>query len=182
MRRVALWATLAVVGSGCATVLHGNLQEVRIESSPPGATATISPMTSERGPLFLDAEKRVVTTPATVKLRRDNTYRVEIEKAGYTSSMTQVVSSYDWLSAPVFCGIPCELVGDAYDGLSPTAQKATMFPLGFFRAIGRGTRLLSPDALLGNAFKLRPKEAGFWSGWHGYGTPEVTATLQPMSR
>src|SRR5439155_781702 len=52
-----------------------------------------------------------VTTPATVRLRRDNTYRVDIQKSGYKLATTKLVSSYDWLNAPVACG-PCELIGD----------------------------------------------------------------------
>src|SRR5262245_19770833 len=48
MKRIALWAGLALAGSGCtATVLHGKFQDVRIDSSPPGATATISPRSEE---------------------------------------------------------------------------------------------------------------------------------------
>jgi len=38
---------------------------------------------------------------------------------------------------------------------------------------------LSPEALLGNAFKLRPQGGGFFTDWHGLGTPKVEATLEP---
>ena len=41
-----------------------------------------------------------MTTPATVRLRRDNNYRIELEKPGYKIGTTQVVSAYDWLWAP----------------------------------------------------------------------------------
>src|SRR5690242_7688231 len=79
---LVLVAALALLG-GCATIVHGPYQDVRIDSDPPGATATISPQLSERGPGYIDTEKsRKVTTPATVRLLRDNTYRVEIEKPG----------------------------------------------------------------------------------------------------
>jgi hypothetical protein len=66
--------------------MHGPYQDVRIESDPPGAKATISPMISQRGPAYLDEKKQTVTTPATVRLKRDNTYRVEYEKAGTRSA------------------------------------------------------------------------------------------------
>ena len=91
--------------------VHGPYQEVTIDSNPPGAKATVSAQSSERGPLFIDKEKQVVTTPSTVRLRRDNTYRVEVEKEGYKISTNQVVSSYDWVwTFPSPCG-PCEAIG-----------------------------------------------------------------------
>ena len=112
MRRHPLcFASLLALLSGCATVMHGPYQDVRIESDPPGAKATISPMLSARGPNFLDDKKQTVTTPATVRLRRDNTYRIELEKSGYKIGNSQVLSSYDWLWAPLLCG-PCEAVGE----------------------------------------------------------------------
>src|SRR5216117_2639059 len=113
MRREPLFlaSVLALLG-GCATLLHGPYQEVALESNPPGATATIMPTLSERGTNYLDPTKQyTVTTPATVRLRRDNTYRVDIQKSGYKLATTKLVSSYDWLNAPVACG-PCELIGD----------------------------------------------------------------------
>src|SRR5213593_1902000 len=106
-----LLTALAMLAGGCATLVHGPYEDVRIDSSPPGATATVSPLLSERGPIFLDpAKKYTVTTPATLHLRRDNSYRVEFSKPGYKIATTQVASSYDWVWAPVTCG-PCEAVG-----------------------------------------------------------------------
>jgi hypothetical protein len=186
-RQASLVASVLVFLGGCATVVHGPYQDVRIDSVPAGATATVSPMTSERGPLFLD-KPQTVTTPATVRLHRDNTYRVEIQKPGYKIATSQLVSSYDWVWAPVACG-PCEAVGDlpTYDmkdhALPVRFLQAVFYeyPRGFIRAIGRGFRILSPDAVLGSAFKLKPKDGGFWSNWTALETPQLSASLEPTS-
>jgi hypothetical protein len=188
MRQEALFlaAVLPFLG-GCATMIHGRYQEVAIESIPPGATATVTPLLSERGPLFLDPRKQQsVTTPATVRLRRDNSYRIEIAKPGYRIGSKKVETSYDWLWAPVTCG-PCEAVGDlpTYDLKNQPWPLRFLegafyeYPKGFIRALGRGLRIFSPEALLGNSFKLRPEGGGFFSDWHALGTPRVSATLEP---
>jgi len=190
MRREPLFLTcvLALV-SGCATLIHGPYQEVSVESNPPGATATIVPTLSERGTNYLDPTRQyTVTTPATVRLRRDNTYRVDVQKSGYKLTSTKVVSSYDWLNAPVVCG-PCELIGDlpTYDLKGKPLPVRFVenafyeYPRGFMAAWGKGLRVFSPEALLGNSFKLREQKACFFSGWHGLGTPQVTTTLEPSS-
>ena len=185
-RQPVLLASLAALVGGCATVIHGPMQDVRVESNPPGATATITPTMSERGPLFLDPNKKyTVTTPAVVRLRRDNSYRIEYEKAGYRIGNSKVTSSYDWLWAPVVCG-PCEAVGDlpTYDmkqhALPVRFLEAFFYeyPVGFFRSWGRGLRLFSPEAHLGTSFKLKPEDGGYWSDWHAVGTPTVATTLQ----
>ena len=133
--------------------------------------------------------KRTVTTPATLRLRRDNTYRVELAKTGYKINTARVVSSYDWLWAPVTCG-PCEAVGElpTYDlkgrALPLRFLEAAFYeyPKGFIRAIGRGFRLFSPDALLGNAFKLKGPDAGYLTNWNGLETAQVSANLEPLSK
>ncbi len=185
---LALAAALLLLG-GCATVVHGPYQEVRIDSDPPGATATISPQLSERGPAFVDEQKaRTVTTPATVRLLRDNSYRVEIQKPGYKIASTQIVPEYDWLWAPVACG-PCEAVGalPSYDvsdkniGVQLAESFFYEYPKGFIGGWGKGLRLFSPDALLGNSFKLKEKDSGYWIDWHGLGTPEIHPKLEPSS-
>jgi hypothetical protein len=171
---------------GCAIVAHGPYEYVRIESTPPGATATVAATLSERGPLFLDKNKQTVTTPATVRLLRDNTYRVEMEKPGHKLASTQIVSSYDWIWAPISCG-PCEAIGElpTYDmkgrPLPVRFAEAAFYsyPKGFFRAFGRALRVFSPDALHGSAFKLKQKDSGYFENWHALGTPVVTATLEP---
>ena len=183
---LVLATTLALLG-GCATIVHGPYQDVRIDSNPPGATATIAPQLSERGPGFLDTEKtRKVTTPATVRLLRDNSYRVEIEKPGYKTASTQIVSEYDWFWGQITCG-PCEAVGalPSYDmkdhNVAVRFAESVFYeyPKGFIGGWGKGLRLVSPDAMLGSTFKLKEKNSGYWSGWHGLGTPEIRPTLEP---
>ena len=187
MRRHQLcFASLLALLSGCATLIHGEYQNVRIESDPPGAKATISPMLSARGPNFLDDKKQTVTTPATIRLRRDNTYRVEMEKSGYKIGNSQVVSSYDWIWAPLPCG-PCEAVGEL--PTADTAEKSAPvrfanalyeYPKGAIKALGYSLRLLSPEAMMGTSFKLRPADGGFFSDWHALGEPTVAAKLDPI--
>jgi hypothetical protein len=185
---LALAAATAVLG-GCATVVHGPYQHVLIESNPPGATAKISPQTSERGPAFLDETKeRTVTTPATVRLLRDNTYRVEMEKPGYKIASTQIVSEYDWFWGQISCGA-CEAVGalpavdtsESNVGVQLLEDLFYEYPKGAIGAAGKGLRLLSPDSHLGSTFKLKQKDSSYWTGWHGLGTPRIRATLEPGS-
>jgi hypothetical protein len=182
---LVLVAALALLG-GCATIVHGPYQDVRIDSDPPGATATISPQLSERGPGYIDTEKtRKVTTPATVRLLRDNSYRVEIEKPGYKVASTQLVPEYDWFWGTVTCG-PCEAVGalpnyemkDSNAGVVFLERAFYEYPKNFIGGWGKGLRLFSPDALLGSTFKLKEKDSGYWEGWHGLGTPEIRPTLE----
>ena len=183
-----LLAMATVALGGCATIFHGPYQEVVIDSSPPGAKATVSAQGSERGPLFVDPKKQTVTTPATVRLRRDNTYRVEVEKEGYKISTYQVVSAYDWLLAPSLCG-PCEAVGalPTYDmsghALPVRFAEAAFYeyPVGTFRSFGKALRIFSPDALMGNAFKLKSKDGGYFEDWSGLGTPTIRVPLEPTT-
>jgi len=173
---------------GCATLVHGKYQVIRVDSTPPGATATITPLSSERGPLFMDEERHTVTTPAEVKLLRDNAYRIEYEKAGYKRASKQLESSYDWIWAPAACA-PCEAIGET-PVPDMTGRNVWLrlleaafyeYPRGFFRAIGRGLRVISPDALLGSSFKLKEKGGGYFENWHALGEPGVTAVLEPSS-
>ena len=182
-----LAAALAAL-SGCATLVHGPYQDVVIDSNPPGAKATVTGQASERGPNFVDKEKQEVTTPATVWLRRDNSYRVEVQKEGYKIGSNQVVSEYDWLWSPSLCG-PCEAIGalPTYDmsqsSLPVRFLQAAFYeyPVGVFRASGRALRIFNPDALMGNSFKLKSKGSGFFDDWSGVTTPTVGTDLEPTS-
>jgi hypothetical protein len=187
MRKAFLAAALGAL-TGCATLVHGPSQDVLIDSNPPGAKATVSGMLSERGPNFIDKQKQEVTTPATVRLRRDNSYRVELQQEGYKIATNQVVSEYDWFMSPLMCGA-CEAIGalptyDMSERSLPVrfAQAAFYeYPVGTFRAIGRALRLISPEAIMGTSFKLKAKDAGYWDDWTGVGTPRVSTTLEPIS-
>jgi len=184
MRRPLCFASLVALLTGCSTLMHGPYQDVRIESDPPGATATISPMISQRGPAFLDDKKQTVTTPATVRLKRDNTYRVEYEKSGYKIGNQQVVSSYDWFWSPLVCGF-CEAVGELPSADVNESSRSVKFanalyeyPKGGFRAFGYTMRLFNPEAYMGNTFKLKPGDGGYFSDWHALGEPSVGAKLE----
>jgi hypothetical protein len=186
-RQAMLLAVACGALSGCATLVHGPYQDVTIDSNPPGAKATVAAQTSERGPGYVDKEKQVITTPSTVRLRRDNTYRVEVEKEGYKIGSNQVVSSYDWVWAfPSLCG-PCDAIGalPTYDMSDrPLAVRFAQaafyeYPVGMFRAFGKALRIFTPDALLGNAFKLQGKDDN--QNWYGLGTPTVDTPLEPTS-
>lgn len=188
MIREAFLAGACAALTGCATFVHGPYQDVVIDSNPPGATATVAAQLSERGPNFVQKEKQSVTTPATVRLRRDNSYRIELEKEGYKIGSAGVVSEYDWVWSPLLCG-PCEAIGTlpTYDmserSLPVRFLQATFYeyPVGAFRAVGRALRIVNPEALLGNSFKLKSKDAGFWEDWSGVSTPSVSTELEPIS-
>jgi uncharacterized protein YceK len=53
---VSLLLVLAPLLSGCATVIHGTRQNVRVETDPPGATAS--------------AGGQKITTPGVLTLKR----------------------------------------------------------------------------------------------------------------
>lgn len=185
---VALGGLLA----GCSTMVHGPVQSVRIESSPPGAQATITPQTSQRGPGFVHESEQTVTTPATVDLRRDTNYRVEFQKEGYKIASTRVRSEYNWfLGFTPFCGgFPlnvCEAVGqiplpDVQERPLPVRFLTAFFtyPVGAIGAVGKSLRLISPEALAGHSFKLQSEDDGYFDQWSGTGTPVVQNTLERL--
>lgn len=173
---------------GCSAFVHGPMQNVQIASDPPGAEATITPQTSERGPRFVDKDSEMtVRTPATVQLRRDTNYRVEWQMPGYRIESQKLRSAYDWTWAPVACG-PCEAVGalprpDMKDrALALRFLSATFYeyPVGAIGAAGLALRLLSPEALLGTSFKLKSQNDGYFDDFFAVGTPTVSTTLEPL--
>lgn len=187
MRTPAFATLLALALGGCAAIVHGPLQDVRLESSPPGAAVTIFPQQSQRGPLFLDEEQIKATTPATVRLHRDTSYRAEFQKSGYVIGEKKIVSKYDWVLAPIACG-PCEAIGElpTYDmkGRSVPVRFGQAafyeYPVGAVRSVGEALRIVSPEAIMGDAFKLKSEDDGYWTNWTGIGTPIISVDLAPV--
>ena len=66
MREPVILVAAAALLGGCATIVHGPYQDVRIDSNPPGATATITAQQSERGPGYLDETKERKVTIETI--------------------------------------------------------------------------------------------------------------------
>ena len=92
---------LAPFLSGCATVIHGTHQDVRVETDPPGATAW--------------AGGQRITTPGVLNLKRkEKALEIVVEKEGYETrrvAMTRKDSGWDWLNT---IGIPAGIgVGGA---------------------------------------------------------------------
>lgn len=187
MRTTTFGLVLTLALGGCSAIVTGPQQDVRIESNPPGANVTIYPQQSQRGPLFLDEEQVTVTTPATVRLQRDTNYRVEFQKPGYVIGEKRIFSKYNWALAPIACG-PCEAVGElpTYDMkdhnvLVRFGQAAAYeYPVGAVRSVGKALRIVSPEAIMGDAFKLKSEDDGYWTNWTGVGTPTVSMDLAPL--
>ena len=104
---------------GCATIIHGTTQQVRIESVPAAATARVGAQT--------------VTTPAEVRLARDSSYDVAFEKPGFMparSHIGQTTSGVLWanlLLGGIIGMIVDSSTGAAYD-LDPSTVSVTLLP------------------------------------------------------
>jgi hypothetical protein len=103
LRQVSLSLGLALLLSGCATVLHGTRQDVRVETNPPGATAS--------------AGDQKITTPGVLKLKRkEKALEIVVEKEGYETrrvALTRKDSALQWLNV---IGIPGGIVAGATVG------------------------------------------------------------------
>jgi hypothetical protein len=54
------------------------------------------------------------------------------------------------------------------------------YPVGAVRSVGKALRIVSPEALMGDAFKLKAEDAGYWTDWTGVGTPVISVDLAPV--
>ena len=68
--------------SGCASISRGTTETFSIQTMPTGVTATLS-------------NGLACTTPCTLTIKRKGTFTVTLEKKGYETIMTSVVSSRD---------------------------------------------------------------------------------------
>ncbi len=81
------WTTPLVVfclclACGCASLIRGNTQEIRIDSYPPGASGEVDGMS--------------IQTPAKLMLSRNEPHTVVLRKEGYTEYRTEITKEFSW--------------------------------------------------------------------------------------
>ncbi len=104
---IVVAAVLALVG--CATIIHGGTQEIRVTSQPSGAVVRIPGLAT--------------TTPGVLKLQRRKLYTLVFEKEGYKPVEVQLKKTVDgWLFGNIIFG---GLVGLAIDFGTGAAYKLT---------------------------------------------------------
>src|SRR5262245_19655719 len=83
--------SLLAATSGCATIMSGTTERIRLESDPPGATVRV--------------DRNSYTTPVDVKLARSRNHDVEFQSDGYVSAKRQVTrDSNDWVWGNILIG------------------------------------------------------------------------------
>ena len=157
--RMSLLLVLAPLLSGCATVIHGTRQNVRVETDPPGATAS--------------AGDQKITTPGVLRLRRkEKALEIVVEKAGYETrrvALTRKDSALQWFN---MIGIPAGVVAGASAGADHSSSD-----------ISSGLRNTATGAIVGG---VAISGAGMLID-HGNGAaytldpPLVVLRLEPLS-
>ncbi|MEI6279291.1 MAG: PEGA domain-containing protein [Verrucomicrobiae bacterium] len=88
MKTMLAGLAVAFALTGCASIVSGTHKNITINSTPPGATATIY---NKRGALV-----RAMSTPCVVSLRRGDgywvpaRYKVNVEKEGYNPQTFEI--------------------------------------------------------------------------------------------
>jgi hypothetical protein len=118
MRKAFAAALMAFSLTGCATIMHGNHQEVGFSSTPTGAQVTVD-------------NKPLGVTPTTASLTRKDKHVVRIEMAGYQPYELQLTRQVDgWVVGNIVFGGVIGLAVDAINGsmykISPSAVNGTL--------------------------------------------------------
>src|SRR5687767_6518542 len=99
----AVSVIISVALSGCASVISGSHQNVKINSHPSGARVTVA-----RGD---GHQVATLTTPGVANLKRSSgyfngaNYAATIEKPGYRSQTVQITSTANpWMFGNIFIG------------------------------------------------------------------------------
>lgn len=95
------------ISAGCASIIHGTNQRIKIRSSPEGARITVKGMPGG-------------TTPAELSLPRGESYQlIRIEKEGYAPveiTLSREISGWFWGNFILFGGFWVGMLVDAIDG------------------------------------------------------------------
>ena len=124
--RAPLAIVLVLALAGCATIIHGSTQDIRVSSQPSGAVVRVNGMAT--------------TTPGVLKLERKGLHTLVFEKSGYRSVEVRLNKTVDgWLFGNILFGGIIGLVIDFVSGsaykLTPTEVNAV---LGELQASRRG--------------------------------------------
>lgn len=107
--RTMVAAGLAVALAGCATIVHGNTQDIRVTSQPSGAVVRVSSLAT--------------TTPGVLKLDRKGIHTLVFEKTGYRSVEVTLNRTVDgWMFGNILFG---GIIGLVIDFVSGSAYKLT---------------------------------------------------------
>lgn len=114
-------ACVATIGTGCATIVHGTTERVRIDSTPPGAEVAID-------------DSQHVVTPSAVKLSRASAHKLVFHKPGYQDATANLTSSTSgWILGNLLAGGVVGMAIDASDGagrkLSSDSVNVALTPL-----------------------------------------------------
>lgn len=155
--RLLLPLLFTCLATGCATVFHGVHQDVRVETEPPGATASVNGQT--------------ITTPGVLNLRRrEKTLEVLVEKEGYVSrrvTLTRKDSGLIWANMGF---LPIGIAAGASIGASNASGWNVFDRMGTGGIVGGVTLPLAAiglDHATGAAYKLDP--------------PTIVLRLEPVS-
>ena len=102
-----------VVATGCASIVSGTTQKIKIASIPTDSSITISQFDMNQEANFWEGK-----TPATVKLNRKKSYLVKISREGYkpVEVSVQYNSMNGWVWGNLLIGGIIGIIIDASDG------------------------------------------------------------------
>ena len=101
----AACASLAFGSTGCATIINGTKEEVRVASQPEGAEISIVN--------YDDVELYAGKTPHTFRLdKSEKNYKVRLKLAGYRETEVRIHNDF---SGWVLCNLACGEIGFAVD-------------------------------------------------------------------
>jgi hypothetical protein len=119
---LVLTASLASLGSGCATLFAGGPDRVQVDSNPPGAR------------VFVDNNEVGVTPTAVTLDRKSHVGAIKVEAAGYQPAVTQRAKKFNNVSFfncfnPLAWGI--DLLTGNYQEFDKSPVSVSLVPFGY---------------------------------------------------
>jgi hypothetical protein len=115
---------IALINAGCATIIKGSSEDIKINSTPAAAKVVIK---STGGAQVFEG-----TTPTTAKLSKRNEYLVTISLENYKDANVNIIKDgiEGWFWGNILCGGLIGIIVDAADGaindLSPDEISVTL--------------------------------------------------------